>query len=98
MLQRRDGCTCSTGAIPVGLELPTGYSAERSAHITGSRRGLDTLTEIKLQPNDFGPWYSVDDDLRRINDASTTTVLEEPLQPELDVVPAPGSIVALVRQ
>src|SRR6266481_5334065 len=96
MLHRREGCTCNTGAIPVGLWLRTGSQGpDLLVDVRGSlcRR----LAEVQLQTNNLGPRCSVDDDSRRVNDAATT-MFEKPLEPELNVVSAPGAVVAGVSQ
>src|SRR5260370_42345998 len=96
MLQRREGCTCNTGAMPIGLWLCTGsHGAGLLADVYLDRRFY--LAEIQFETNDLGPRYSVDDDLWRMNDAAAT-MFEKPLEPELNVVSAPGAVVAGVSQ
>src|SRR6476659_1521237 len=99
MLQRLVGCTWSTGAIPVGL-------STRSATQAGGRelagdvldhRGhvLLDMAEVELHAHEVGERDPVDDDPRRPRVAA---VREVPLEPEEDVVPAPGPVVAVVGE
>src|SRR5260370_42220209 len=96
MLHRREGCTCNTGAMPVGLWLCTGsQSADLLADVHLDRRFY--LAEVQFETNDLGPWYSVDDDFWRVNHAAAT-MSEKPLGPGLNVVSAPGAVVAGISQ
>src|SRR6478736_870775 len=96
MLQSRVGCSCRTGATPVGL-----FSAMESCGTNFTCELLDPadlladVAEVELHPHEIGERRAVDDDPRRPRVAPVTQV---PLEPEEDVVPAPWAVVTLVAE
>src|SRR6478735_2577661 len=98
MLQRRVGCTWSTGAIPVGL---TTRSATQShgGDLAGDvldhgRHVLLDVTEVELHADEVGKRDPVDDPRR----PRRAAVILVPLEPEENVVPAPGAVAAVVGE
>src|SRR3954454_130550 len=95
MLQSRVGCSCSTGAIPVGLLAMDPDGADLGGEILDAGRLLADVPEVELHPNEIGERRPVDDDSRRSWRAAVALV---PLEPEEDVVPAPRAVVTVVAE
>src|SRR6476646_9684521 len=97
MLQRRVGCTWSTGAIPVGLATRSATQSH-GGDLAGDvldhgRHVLLDVTEVELHADEVGKGDPVDDDPWRPRRSAVVLV---PFEPEENGVPAPGAVVAVV--
>src|SRR3954471_17911268 len=98
MLQRRVGCSCSTGATPIVPDPCSGmkpHGADLTGEILDSRGTLADVPEVELHSDEVGERDPVDDDPRRARGAAMLLV---PLEPEEDVVATPRPIVAVVAE
>src|SRR3954454_19676409 len=96
MLQSRVGCTCRTGAIPVGLlSAMEAGSSDLTCELLDAAHLLADVAEVELHPDEVGERDPVDDDPRR---PRVATVVMVPLDPEEDVVPAPRPVVNVVAE
>src|SRR4051794_3921382 len=99
MLHRSVGCTCTTGAMPVGLRMTLlsmqPDSADLPREILQACRLFSDMAEVELHRDEAGERCPVDNDPRR---PRVPAVAQVPLEPEENVVAAPRAVVALVAE